>query len=81
MTTGDPEPLLMKLLCLEGEKLPRDLCKEAKHFIDHGECGLAYDVIVYHVRIGNAALSARGLQYLVDAGTIMGVKYPDYCFN
>lgn len=71
------EALLSKFMNCERSRLPAEACSEAVMFIDHDECGCAYDVFVFLVRANKMVLSSEGEMLLRQAAAAMEIEYPN----
>ena len=77
MSAALPEPILRKLLATERSRLPRQAYQEALEFVDHNECGLAYDIFIYLVQHERLMLSAPGVRLLRDSAKALQIEYPN----
>lgn len=73
----DPAPILLKFLEVDAAGIPQDSLQNALLYIEHGECGVAYDLIVYHIINGDVMLTDAGLERITAAAAAMGIRYPD----
>lgn len=76
MTVAHPEPILRELLTAEKARLPEQAYQEALEFIDHNECGLAYDTFVLLMQRQGLVLSPAGEKLLRDSAKALEVEYP-----
>mgnify|MGYP003577825474 CR=1 FL=1 len=76
MTVTLPESILRELLAAERPRLPEQAYQEALEFIDHNECGLAYDTFVLLLQRRGLVLSATGEKLLRDLAKALEIKYP-----
>lgn len=76
MNSCDPEAILLSLLDLECRAIPMRAADEILYYIDHNECGLAYDVLIFLVSRKEVILSTEGEKLLRNAARAMRIKYP-----
>lgn len=76
MTLFNPESLLLRVLQVDGEFIQLDAANEARHFIEVGECGLAYDVLVFEVGERKYAPSPEALELIKQSALAMGLVFP-----
>ena len=76
MSGVHPELLLLKLLDLDRSLLEPDAVKEVEHFIEFGECGLAYDIFIFEVNEKKYRPSPESLELIKQTAEALGVKYP-----
>lgn len=84
MTQLHPAPPLMQAIELDEIELLKhdwviqhDWVTTTKSFIEHNECGLAYDCLVSAIEKKIYLPSASSLELIKLAGKIMGIKYPN----
>jgi hypothetical protein len=73
----DPEMALLEVLKIDAERIPLDYADEARHFVDHNECGLAYDVLVFGVERAAYVPTPEALFLIKQAAEQMGITYPN----
>lgn len=76
MTFFTPEPLLQRVLQIDAELIEPSASKEAKHFMEFGECGLAYDVLVFEIENKKYMPSMEGLALIKQSAGAMGLTFP-----
>jgi hypothetical protein len=76
MSGVHPEPLLLKSLDLDRSLLEPGAVKEIEHFIEFGECGLAYDIFIFEINEKKYQPSPEALELIMQAAKALGVKYP-----
>ena len=76
MKEFDPEAALIKVLETDVEKIPQDYAAEAKHLIEHNECGLAYDVLTFGIQRGVYLPTNQALNLIKQTAEVMGITYP-----
>ena len=72
MTLHNPEPYLLRVLELDIEQINPSARKEALHFIEFGECGLAYDVLVFDIQDGKYEPTPRAVDLIKQSATAIG---------
>jgi hypothetical protein len=77
MNELDPEMALLEVLKIDAERIPSDYADEARHLIDHNECGLAYDVLVFGVERAVYIPTAEALLLIKHAAEKMSITYPN----
>lgn len=68
--------MLCQILAIDRVLLGPDVTKEAGHFIEHGECGLAYDVLIFAMQDGTYHPSNKGLALIKHVARVLGVVVP-----
>lgn len=76
MNPFSPEPLLQRMLQIDAELIEPSASKEAKHFMEFGECGLAYDVLVFEIEDKRYIPSTEGLELIKQSAIAMGLVFP-----
>jgi hypothetical protein len=74
--TVNPEHLLNKFIATHCELIPKDSVKWMNEFIDHGECGIAYDLIVFHIQEGSLIVDPAGGDLIQEIAKAMNLTYP-----
>lgn len=68
--------MLYQILALDRALLSPDATKEAQHFIEHGECDLAYEVLIFAMQDGTYHPSNEGLAMVKHVAGALGVVFP-----
>ena len=68
--------MVMKFLSDFGQRLPETARKDVENFVAHGECGLAYDLLVFLVQDEGVGLPDEAVRAIKSAGKAMGIEYP-----
>lgn len=76
MSRSNPEPLLLRVLQIDAELIEQSASKEALHFMEFGECGLAYDVLVFEMDEKSYDPSPEALELIRRAASAMGLVFP-----
>lgn len=76
MNNSHPEVLLHQILAVDRVLLGSDVVKEMDNFIEHGECGLAYDVLIFVLQDGTYHPSREGLALVELLAKSLGVVFP-----
>ncbi len=76
MTPPHPELLLNRVLQLDEDLLDPGATREAGNFIEYGECGLAYDVLVFELQEGKYVPSRQALALLKQFAVSMNLVFP-----
>ncbi|MBL0917441.1 MAG: hypothetical protein IBJ14_01955 [Hydrogenophaga sp.] len=71
-----PEALLLCALTKDIKLLTSIAIKEIRNFIEHGECGLAYDVFVFEMQDQRYAASIEAIALIKQAAQLMNIAYP-----
>lgn len=74
----DAEHALLMVLVVDFERL-RYLAgiQSTRSYIEHNECGLAYDDLVYAIENNAYTPSPEALCLIKKAGEMMGIEYPN----
>jgi hypothetical protein len=72
----DPEPLLLEFLELYGDLVPPQSLAYVREYVEHGECGIAYDLLVFHIQHQDLVLPKRGEDLIRLIAARLGVSYP-----
>ena len=74
----DAEHALLMALVVDFEKLRHiEGIQSTRSYIDHNECGLAYDDLVYAIEKATYHPSPEALNLIKQAGEVMGIEYPN----
>lgn len=74
----DAEHALLMVLAIDFQKLRHmDGIQSTRSYLEHNECGLAYDDLVFAIQNKMYAPSADALALLKKAGALMGIEYPN----
>ncbi|HSX93065.1 MAG TPA: hypothetical protein VLG41_09105 [Hydrogenophaga sp.] len=76
MNLSHPEPLLTRVLHINEALIDPGAAKEAQHFIEHGECGLGYDVLVFEIEEGRYMPTPEALELIKQAAVSMNLIFP-----
>ena len=72
----NPEDLLSTLLTRHAADVPPASLIDINEYIQHGECGLAYDLLVFHIQHSELGISEYGLVMMHKIAESLGVTYP-----
>lgn len=78
MTQYSPEPLLLRILTMDVGFIPPASAAEAERFIAAGECGLAYDVLVFTIEDGRYSPSMVAMELIRQSALALGLVFPQY---
>lgn len=74
----NPEQALLMVFALDYHALMRiDGIAHIRSFLEHNECGLAYDGFVFIIRDGLYQPTPRSLEIIKAAGVMLGIEYPN----
>lgn len=76
MSSEDPETLLLCALSRDRTLLVPSAVNEIRNFIEHGECGLAYDVFVFEMQDQRYVASIEAIAMIKRAGQLMSIEFP-----
>lgn len=71
-----PEPLLLELISIDGDRLGGVTLHWVKEFLGAGECALAYDGLSFEVLNGNYVPSERAWYLLKSAAFMLQLPFP-----
>lgn len=74
MVRSNPTPLLLRVLQIDAGLI--EASDEARHFMEFGECGLAYDVLVFEMDEKSYDPSPEALELIRRAASAMGLVFP-----
>ena len=77
MTEVSTEDALLAALKLDDEKIHPDALKWVRNLIDHNECGVAYDALVFEIGNGAYLPSEKALSLIKHAASQMGIEFPN----
>jgi hypothetical protein len=76
MSAMSPEEILLKLLQQERSRMREKDYETAHLYVEHNECGLAYDLFVFLERSNGLILTEVGKQLLLAAANALQIRYP-----
>jgi len=73
-----PEQALLMVFAIDYEKLKTiEGITFTRSFLEHNECGLAYDDLVCAIEKNAYSPSSEALSLIKQAGVLMGIEYPN----
>ena len=78
----NPEQALLMVLAIDYHDLMKVKgIAQTRNYLEHNECGLAYDDFVFITRNGIYQPTPKALELIKSAGAMLGVQYPKLCFE
>ena len=80
MIEHNPETMLLAVIHHDHELLQLNALKWVKEYVDHNECGLAYDILIGEISRGKYEPSNQSLRLIKKVANELGVIYPNITF-
>lgn len=78
----NPEQALLMVFAIDYHELMKVKgITQTRSYLEHNECGLAYDDFVFIIRDSLYCPTQRALELIKSAGLMLGVTYPNLCFG
>lgn len=71
-----PERLIAVFIDRLATRMRAEVINEVLHFVEHNECGLAYDSLVFEIESGHLVPSAEELDQVRTIARSMNIEYP-----
>jgi hypothetical protein len=76
MTEHNAETALLAAIDIDQQKISAEALKWAREYINHNECGLAYDILVGEISRSSYSPSTEALALIKFSAAEMGIVYP-----